>query len=436
ILRACSVSTLVNLSLVSSHIRLAALPHLLRTILRFLKYIITNTHKKSTHPDPHSEVVLGPGRYVIDFEILTLACQTTEKVWAGESYYFVPTENEPYPTRIWGPLLTKALTLMPNLRSILIEAQVGEICSESPEFLPTLFGRPRLTDIDLWGIGSEAPNSRDTKKLALLKKEGLGSVLFYSREHLQELDLECDVHLDALANSFPALRTLVFDSDPFVVNEHSRHSKIPFPNLASIKGHFQEIFIFLQRTACSNLRRLDTSNVWAPANGRDIPESVVTEIVTSLRSLHISQGGSLVGPWWKALGPCSPSLNFLAVSFQFESTEELEALRTEIPRLLNAVPLMYVSLVFQGYLGSPGSLRSEEVATEEAIGLSFARNIKTLKYVDVCKEINLLQEPKTWWKIVRLEPDSDNDSKDGVRLEAMDEVEGEILRDRYDQAAL
>ncbi|KAF8891454.1 hypothetical protein CPB84DRAFT_1784159 [Gymnopilus junonius] len=428
ILRECSVSGLVNISLVSSHFHVSAMPHLLRTvsldrnpeqIIGFLDFIINSSHKNIDNE------ILGLGRYVLTFE---------------DHYHLAAAEPEPYPISTWAPSLTKALALMPNLRSFVIEAEIDDICLHSPDFVATLLARPRLTDIDLWGIGPTATTSfgqamrleedtirlrkvkyyigDDIKQLALLKGEGFGSVLFASKEYLEELYFEaadmhnllideqrsrdslnvartpvifpkvvsislsnCDVHLDALTQSFPSLRNLTFDFEPFLIGEKGVKNRIvSFSKLMSIKGSYKYISSFLQHTTCDNLLRLVIDSLWDSITGEDVPAFLVTRAMPGLKSLHIVHSENSVVSWWKILGQSLPSLNYLAISFETEATCEPENLCIHVPRLMKYVPLVYISILFEGFLHTLGSRASPEVqamVTEQAVVISYARNIKS-----------------------------------------------------------
>jgi hypothetical protein len=71
---------------------------------------------------------------------------------------------------------------------------------------------------------------------------------------------------------------------------------------------------------------------------------------------------------------------------------------------------------------------------EEAIALSYAKGIPTLKYIDVCKkDLTLyLRAPVTWWKVVR---EVVSDGKVSLHVESLDAVKGRALREWYDLQA-
>ncbi|KAF8891463.1 hypothetical protein CPB84DRAFT_1848951 [Gymnopilus junonius] len=459
------------------------MPYLLLTVslnqspeqlIDFLHFIINNSHRNIDGE------IIGPGHYVLAFEILTFACTTAVEIQDDDGYYhFAPAEPEPYPIDAWAPLLTKALALMPNLRSVVVEADIDDICLHSPDFAATLLACPRLTDMNLLGIGTPASNSfgqaiyskqgvmrlrkvqhhigDGIKKFELLKTEGFGSVLFSSKEHLEDLSLEsacmhsllvdertspagsvvirtpvvfprlvsitlddCDVYLDELANSFPGLRTVIFKFKPFLINdEKSLYHKPSFPNLTSIQGHYQYISKFLQHASCVNLLRLVIDLLWDPTTGEDVPEFVVTQAVPCLKSLHITHRENSGVSWWKEFSQSLPALNYLFVSFQIEATRNPEGLCIHVPSLLSS-------------RASPGV---QAMVTEHAIALSYAKRIKSLKYMDIHKAIDSIKAPRIWWKIIRPQNEYSN-NEDDVQLVAINEVEGMALRDWYDMDSL
>lgn len=71
---------------------------------------------------------------------------------------------------------------------------------------------------------------------------------------------------------------------------------------------------------------------------------------------------------------------------------------------------------------------------EEAIALSYAKGIPTLKYIDVCKKDLTLYPgaPVTWWKVVR---EVVSDVKVLLHVESLDGVKGRALREWYDLQA-
>ena len=72
--------------------------------------------------------------------------------------------------------------------------------------------------------------------------------------------------------------------------------------------------------------------------------------------------------------------------------------------------------------------------TEEAIALSYAKGIPTLKYIDVCKsDLSLyLEAPVTWWKVVR---EVASDGKVSLHVKSFDADVGRTLREWYDLQA-
>ncbi|KAF8966277.1 hypothetical protein BDZ97DRAFT_1992748 [Flammula alnicola] len=486
ILQACPTSSLVVLSLVSSHIRILALPHLLRTVsldrspqglLTFLNFILNNTQSRSVEdPDVgHRTEILGAGRYIVKLEIGVLALQTT--VWVVDR--LVPVENEEYPVSTWAPILTRALALMPNLHSIVMKGKVEEIAFHSPGFALALFSLPRLTYIDLWSVGLLASNCfghamdlrkdvtnlqtvkfnvhGDLEQLDLTAGEGMGSVLFHTRGRLTEIDLfecnlrnllhgeeseedrneiktpmifpnvmilsldSCDVSLKALASAFPALRILIFGFSPFSRRDGpSQTHKISFPSLVYIKGRYEDLYVFLDSTAAhSHLRRVVVDFPWTPEDDNATPAFAVTRAVPFLKSLHFTHDEVMPLSWWKALGHTLPHLTYLDILLAADAIDELDLL---VPRSLASVPLAYVSFILGGtrhVIGDRTSPEIQSLLTAQAIALSYARNIPTLKYIDICKKIDGVKGLTSWWSVVK----------------ALDAYEGRALRSWYDLEA-
>ncbi|KAF8966287.1 hypothetical protein BDZ97DRAFT_700381 [Flammula alnicola] len=273
ILQACPTSSLAALSLVSSHIRILALPHLLRTVsldrnpqelLTFLNFILNNTQSRNVEdPDvDHRTEILGAGRYIVKLEIGLLALQTTVRV--GDR--LVDAENEEYPISTWAPVLTCALAIMPNLHSIFIQGDVEEIAFHSPDFALALFSLPRLTYIDLWCVGLVASNRfghamdlrkdvsnlqtvkfnvhGDLEQLDLTAGEGMGSILCHTRGRLTEIDLtDCN------------LRNLLYDDES---EEGHNEIKTPliFPNVVILSLDSCDVSLKALASAFPALRTL------------------------------------------------------------------------------------------------------------------------------------------------------------------------------------
>jgi hypothetical protein len=71
---------------------------------------------------------------------------------------------------------------------------------------------------------------------------------------------------------------------------------------------------------------------------------------------------------------------------------------------------------------------------EEAIALSYAKGIPTLKYIDVCKKDLTLSPgaPVTWWKVVH---EVVSDGKVSLDVKSLDAYDGRTLREWYDLQA-
>ncbi|KAF8966307.1 hypothetical protein BDZ97DRAFT_1917689 [Flammula alnicola] len=508
ILQACPTSSLTVLSLVSSHIRVLALPHLLRTVsldrnpqqvLTFLNFILNNTQSRNIKDADvgHRTEILGAGRYIIKLEIVDFAFCTT--IWVEDAP--VLAEKEEYPISTWAPILTRALALMPNLHSIVIEGKVEEIAFHSPDFALALFSLPRLTYIDLWSVGLLASNQfghamdlrkdvtnlqtvkfsvhDDLEQLELTAGEGMGSVLFHTRGPLTEINVSacnlrnllhdeeseegrneiktpvifpnvviltlecCDVSLTALASAFPALRTLIFSGSPFSHPDAPPQThKVSFPSLVSIKGQYKDLHVFLDSTAThSHLRRVVVDTIWTPEDDDATPPFAVTRAVPFLKSLHFTHSRIThrkLKPlsWWKALGRTLPHLTYLAIPLDVNAADELDLWCIQVPRSLASVPLAYVSLSLRGtesVVGDGTSPEIQSLLTAQAIALSYARNIPTLKHIDICKIIDEVKGLISWWSVVRESSVSGDDMC--VQVKAIDAYEGRALRSWYDLEA-
>ncbi|KAF8966294.1 hypothetical protein BDZ97DRAFT_2074238 [Flammula alnicola] len=503
ILQACPTSTLAALSVVSSHIRILAFPHLLRTVsldrspqglLTFLNFILNNTQSRNVEdPDvgPRTEI-LGAGRYIVKLEIGFLALETT--VWVVDR--LVPVENEEYPVSTWAPILTRALAVMPNLHSIVVKDKVEEIAFHSPDFALALFSLPRLTYIVLWSVGLIASNHfgeamdlrkdvtnlqtvkfcihGDLEQLELTAGKGMGSVLFNTRGRLTEIDLSecnlrdllhdedseegrnkiktpvifpnvvilslhcCDVSLKALASAFPALRTLIFGFSPFSHRDAPPQThKVSFPSLVYIKGRYRDLYAFLASTAAhSHLRRVVVDFPWRSEYDDAIPAFAVTRALPFLKSLHFTLSEVMPLSWWKTLGHTLPHLTYLDVLLAAKATDQLDLLCNQVPRSLASVPLVYVSLILRGteyVIGDGTSPEIQSLLTAPAIALSYARNIPTLKYIDICKTIDAVEGLISWWRVVRESSVSGDDVC--VEVKALDAYEGRALKSWYDLEA-
>ncbi|KAF8891474.1 hypothetical protein CPB84DRAFT_1784213 [Gymnopilus junonius] len=496
ILHYCSSSTLNNHCLVSSQFRLLAIPHLLRDvcldrnpaqIVSFLNFIIANTQKdiNKSNSDRHAGG-LNVGWHVFSLRILKSAFFTADKVWKNGRWCSVRIGWEQYPIRTWASSLSSALELMPNIRSIVIGANVEDIASLSDDFGRSLLSRPLLTDIELcdvgpitsFGLGREAELKRSTTSIRSFKfrgynnadplelsgRKGIGRFLMHSRETLEEIHFDssvmhnllahgdvtshgpqlifpnvmtvslrmCDVHLDALAKSFPALTNLTIGLSPSFTPDDWTGNAALFPNLVSVKGDYRYITHFLQsNSACPRLCRLVIDNLWDHTLFGD-PTLLIEQAAPGLRSLHVGHinDGRQVLAWWRAVVRASPSITFLALSFNDYATEisPPSTLCIQLPHLLASMPLIYISLTFKGNVGSRATVEVQDPISEYAIAVSYAANVKTLEYIDV-----LLKTSQSWWKISRARCNLVG-NEDTVAVDVVDEAVGMKTRDWYDQA--
>ncbi|PPR05317.1 hypothetical protein CVT26_011576 [Gymnopilus dilepis] len=398
ILRACSLSTLLNLCAVSTHFYAAALPHLVRDIcfrqgpfrlLGFLRFIIDKTRIVDAVEVDDSDPTFrfsGPGKYVMTLEIWYSAFRTSEDVMRGGRLVHVWPQHEPYPVDVWAPVLTKALSLMPNLRSVTVYGYVEKICGQSRDFASTLLGRPLLTSVVLREIGPLASsllgeaaalnestlnlkritlrdiyNLRDIDEPPVLEENsGLGRLIYYSREHLTELALdECD-----------------------------------FGELCRVRAAGQPIFPKVT-TATLNRCKFDPG------------------IFASF-----------------------PSLHFLRLERVLNGNAEDE-LSLLLPPLLNGLPLKYISITYQGHPRTSMTPDPDLDAflAEDVIALNYANRVETLELIDVYKDKYAnyanpdAEDLWLFWRVLRT--DGLSDGPQSVRLESLEEKEGVQMRNWY-----
>ena len=84
----------------------------------------------------------------------------------------------------------------------------------------------------------------------------------------------------------------------------------------------------------------------------------------------------------------------------------------------------------------------ENLVSDEIAALLYARSIKSLRFIDVSKQLNMagpgkgiwLQSEEThWWKINRR---VSSDGVENVELENLRETSGAMVRDTYDESEL
>ncbi|KIM47558.1 hypothetical protein M413DRAFT_22202 [Hebeloma cylindrosporum] len=484
ILPICSISSLAVISRVSFHTRELALPHLLRRvyldrnprqILTFLNFILDNAH------DSDCVISSEPGRHVFELELDSFALKSYV---LNEEGVYKPAENEEYPVSTWAPTLAKALRLMPNLRSFTLRGETEEIVTYSSDFGLTVLSLPQLTSLMLWQIGPNTSLSfgkaidslKGTTKLQALMlspmeqmevvaHEGVGRFLFHYSMHLTdlcflELDLkaflqddehrrdsrvnfpavgklligDCELSLEELAAAFPALHTLHLDFSRFLHPYYTgpRENHVSFPNLISITGRYRDIYAILNSSACrDHVRRAVITCEWSDADDLATSAYAVPKAAPHLKSLHFAQSDVKPLAWWQGLGATLPELTYLDISFFI--MKGLDLICNHIPSAISQISLEYIALLVQGY---PLVDDREVQATvpEEAIALSYAKGIPTLKYIDVwMQDLTVsLQEPVTWWKVVRKVM---SDGKVSAHVESLDADEGRALRERYDLQA-
>lgn len=374
ILQHCSTSALIALSLVSSQLHPLTTRYLLHTvhldrnpkqIFDFLNFVVDRTCQTK------SSEILGPGSLTVRFTMV-LAFQT----FKPESGMFLPMKKEEYPVSAWAPLLTRALTLMPNLCSVVIGDLVEEICISSADFPSALLSRPRLTSLTLGNVGPTAsryfgqamermkdiPNFHIVdigsdhgvfeSALQITPHTGIGQALFRSSACLTEISLrgridlrgfvgnghsetgdkkritpvifpnvvkllisDRDVSLRGLATTFPALENLILR---FLVVARDpsldRPMQVTFSSLISIQGLCQNIAPFLEANADrERIRRIVIEGTWDRDEDEVTPFAIL-KATPYLKSLRFRQDPVRPLSWWEAFAQTIPHLTYLGLS--------------------------------------------------------------------------------------------------------------------------
>ncbi|PPR04258.1 hypothetical protein CVT26_004172 [Gymnopilus dilepis] len=490
----CCISSLTNLCRVSTRFYAIALPHLLRHIvftdgpdqmLQFFRFIIDNATCEES--DETSREIAGryhlrrshtPGIHVVSFRVEEDAFGT----YLAYTAHSLPKE---YELEAWAPIMTKALALMPNLRSLAITASFNSICKYSPEISTIILSKPFLVDLQLGSIhdyaslslGEAVSSSKANIKLKQITietvsahTEGLRDLLFSCRNSLKMLScsdsniqnllfgsrgtdpktpltfpnvhaLYLDTHflMSDVALSFPSLRTLdvsqmSFSKYHFGGPDHGE--ALQYLVSISVAG-LKDLSILLQNSnAFPCLRRLALYGYWGESIGDLTTASAIAQGIQGLRSLRLHlyvddiSGSELdvLRFFIKSL----PRLSYLYFGIKSPSKDQSELLDTETSHeLFQSNSLEYISVVFQ----RPSSTTT---AALDAMVLSYAQTIKSLKYMDIRKtSIDSLsgryQYWNYWWKIIRQEGLSG--AMGGIKLEGLNVALAGVLRNRYDQAA-
>ncbi|KDR81929.1 hypothetical protein GALMADRAFT_152735 [Galerina marginata CBS 339.88] len=156
-----------------------------------------------------------------------------------------------------------------------------------------------------------------------------------------------------------------------------------------------------------------------------------------LKVLHFSHMEIMPLSWWEAFVHTAPHLTFLDISVCPRRTAEdaLDIMCIQVPRILASVPLTYISLTPKGHaflVCDAASPESHSLEADEAIALSYATNICTLKYIDIYKEIEIFTGATTWWKVVR---SSSSGDEVGVQVKTLEECDGTAMKRWYDLEA-
>jgi hypothetical protein len=348
VLEAWGNSSLQAFSRTSRRFSLLAIPYIMHTVrlnrdhtqvISFLNYIIRNT-KSGGDVDRN----VGPGIYV---KILAIELDTFN------------IADKPH---TWSRILTRALSLLPNLRIFTLNLYVDRIAAISPDFATTLMSRPYLQEIELYDVDKyaaeqlwDAVKGADAaleirrvrfslKDHELVLGEGMGNVLSRFKDTLIEIGgretvlhgllngkrkvirsaeiataggpspsalifskvttLQVDgsgTSITTLAYAFPQLRVLNLSAS-FLTDEHTPHeARTLFPKLSSVQGNDSEVTSFLgSQGPHLNLRRIVINDAWnyIPRAEGTIPDPVTTA-APNLTSFHLKLWGELAPPrWW------------------------------------------------------------------------------------------------------------------------------------------
>lgn len=335
--------------------------------ISFLKFILNNTRTTK------ATVVEGAGKHVFEFGITMLAFRNEIN---GKNLKLSDKEAS---VSTWAPLLTSALSLMPNLRVFIMEERMEDLVLQSPDFANVLFDHLQLTSIALGGIRKTASDlvekATETRgdilglqTIALRNQSsdihelridgGMGRLLLQNRTSLTNVGLtewnlcsfmphpqplqndngtpstgvfpnvvhlsidRCELSVGGLTTAFPALRTLVLGISPFIGNLDLQ-SHASFSNLVSISGSYDDIHKFLSvNTAGGNVRRL-VVDYWDIDDPYDL-HFLVLQTTPSLKSLSFAQGEVKERWWWDGLANALTNLRLLNMLLTLSDPEELE----------------------------------------------------------------------------------------------------------------
>ncbi|KAF8883485.1 hypothetical protein CPB84DRAFT_1790025 [Gymnopilus junonius] len=422
---------------------------------------------------------MEPGEYVHELQLTPIVSKTYE-----------------CPMEVWAPLLTRALRLMPNIRTVIISNYTEEIALHSPDFAFSLLSRPLLTWLELRYVGIVASDqlgqamaySQSMRRSAVLERvtfvnkgermelvanKGIGSILFHSRECLTHIELHsydldavlvgdgrvpleddqnrpidlapvifpnvtslsipwCEASLERVSKSFPALRSLTFGSDSYPDTVNTPFHIIPFPHLTSVEGFQKQLEPSLQSISSPSLHHVSMDATWRSDGSWSVSPFLSLRVIPSLRSLKFTYCFSMPDAWWKGLDVIMPHLKYLSLRLEVNIKEDVDVLSIQlntVPAGLAYLPLAYVSIYIIGTaedIGDKADPYIQSRFTEGAIAYSYAKYIRTLEYIDVCKEINSKPGPVTWWSAVHKVSVNQY-----VEVEALEPSKGMVVRDRY-----
>ena len=365
----CSKSSLLSLFTTSSHLHSLLAPFILRDIhltrdqhqiTSFLHYIIT--HRRLPFIGSHVKSLN------IAYTAIVPVSATLEEGEEQES-------NSQNPT--WASLLSPALSLMPNLRALILGYQVDKIFASYPDIPDRILRLKYLSCIQLSDIDTAAADMLDPRSLRNIKivlkrhmklvpvssENGVGKILIQNRNTLSKLsianpDFSAANFLDSpraifpnvttlsltsytaspleLSRSFPNVRVLTltgsstFLSPPTTPNSPpgENQDEILFPHVSSLHSDEPDLRALLSppfiptptpSLSLSNLRHLSLNSI----------------SLTKYSSSWFLKGADLSGlqsfkfciwnaapseSWWREFVHCVPNLEFLDATIRVDVT--------------------------------------------------------------------------------------------------------------------
>ncbi|KAH6908259.1 hypothetical protein BKA70DRAFT_1281057 [Coprinopsis sp. MPI-PUGE-AT-0042] len=450
ILEHCRISDISSFTATSTHVRAIALPHLLHTVTlttsgvqvsKFLTFILKegDANRRDVQLKRYIINLKIGNRYAGGFE--------TERgiVSAGVA-------------RAWMPMLTRALTLMPNLRRFSLGCSTEQVIPHSPDFPLALLGCSGLTFLSLNSVQRNASAllgrtamTMSTEIFPSLKalsiscsfgeEEGIRSFLSLTCHQITSLRLSCrelgayltqrdgtpklrfplvttldlsncTVSLKNLVAAFPNVQNLhlayISDFGPPVPQE------AVFPKLVSLDGNYGDMeVVLMSNPAGGNLRHLYLDdNSWS--GGEQGVVFAPLQGAPHLKTLCFFIYDNETLSWWETLARMTPELSFLYGIFIQDLLKDIR-ITEEAPEAFANVPLETVLLELQ--FDEVGGI--SDMVKEEGIALSWARSVSTLKVIGVLLDGDPTKlEGKSqpvWLEVIRAKPDEDDLAGPSVR---------------------